>query len=333
MTELIEFLGAERELHTITRPEMARFYDHLAKRGLTRSTLNNRQSYLAGKRGFFTWAMASGYVLKGDNVAAGHVSVSMAEKRKRRKFGFQAFTLDQVHQLFAPDSFKQLSTGARWAALLGLYTGARAGEVGQLFTLDVKEEGESRAYGLPMRGGSAVEDRCFQSGRPLHPDLIKLGFLDYVAERRESGDWRLFPQADSKAKNGAGNWISKAFSYYLQKHSGGWPKAKRGFHSLRKTVIQEMQGSGVASEMRAQIVGHELDDEHHATYSRPFTVSEKLNGAGGTPALGVLDYGIDLEVLRTLPARRSGGAAAMLPRALQRSALRGASRTNGPYCC
>ncbi|HGM5918232.1 TPA: DUF6538 domain-containing protein [Stenotrophomonas maltophilia] len=94
VTELIEFLGAERELHTITRPEMARFYDHLAKRGLTRSTLNNRQSYLAGKRGFFTWAMASGYVHKGDNVAAGHVSVSMAEKRKRRKFGFQAFTLD-----------------------------------------------------------------------------------------------------------------------------------------------------------------------------------------------------------------------------------------------
>jgi len=67
-----------------------------------------------------------------------------------------------------------------------------------------------------------------------------------------------------------------------------------------------MQGSGVASEMRAQIVGHELDDEHHATYSRPFTVSEKLNGAGGTPALGVLDYGIDLEALRTLPARKVG---------------------------
>ncbi|WP_414486920.1 DUF6538 domain-containing protein [Stenotrophomonas maltophilia] len=307
VTELIEFLGAERELHTITRPEMARFYDHLAKRGLTRSTLNNRQSYLGGKRGFFTWAMASGYVLKGDNVAAGHVSVSMAEKRKRRKFGFQAFTLEQVHQLFAPDSFRQLSTGARWAALLGLYTGARAGEVGQLFTLDVKEE-----EGIPcIRFTDEGEDQRLKtdvSNRvvPLHPDLIKLGFLDYVAERRESGDWRLFPQADSKAKNGAGNWISKAFSYYLQKHCGGWPKAKRGFHSLRKTVIQEMQGSGVASEMRAQIVGHELDDEHHATYSRPFTVSEKLNGAGGTPALGVLDYGIDLEALRTLPARKVG---------------------------
>jgi hypothetical protein len=87
----------------------------------------------------------------------------------------------------------------------------------------------------------------------------------------------------------------------------GGPKAKRGFHSLRKTVIQEMQGSGVASEMRAQIVGHELDDEHHATYSRPFTVSEKLNGAGGTPALGVLDYGIDRGAAH--PAGAQGRAA------------------------
>ncbi|MEN3033287.1 hypothetical protein, partial [Chromobacterium amazonense] len=113
------------------------------------------------------------------------------------KFGFQAFTLDQVHQLFAPDSFRQLSTGARWAALLGLYTGARAGEVGQLFTLDVKEE-----EGIPcIRFTDEGEDQRLKtdvSNRvvPLHPDLIKLGFLDYVAERRESGDWRLFPQAD-----------------------------------------------------------------------------------------------------------------------------------------
>lgn len=34
-----------------------------------------------------------------------------------------------------------------------------------------------------------------------------------------------------------------------------------------------------ASERRAQIVGHEPDDEHHAAYSREFTVPEKLNGS------------------------------------------------------
>jgi hypothetical protein len=43
---------------------------------------------------------------------------------------------------------------------------------------------------------------------------------------------------------------------------------------LRKTVIQALQTAGVASEVRAQLVGHLLDDEHHATYSRRYTVPE-----------------------------------------------------------
>ena len=110
----------------------------------------------------------------------------------------------------------------------------------------------------------------------------------------------LFPQASSTAKNGSGNWISKVFSYYLGNLSEGWPPTKRGFHSLRKTVIQQMQAAGVASEMRAQIVGHELDDEHHATYSRDFTAAEKLDGAGKSPGLSVLAYGLDLDALRPL---------------------------------
>ncbi|TBW93030.1 integrase, partial (plasmid) [Xanthomonas citri pv. aurantifolii] len=62
-------------------------------------------------------------------------------------------------------------------------------------------------------------------------------------------------------------------------------------HSLRKTFIQELQGAGVVSELRAQIVGHELDDEHHSTYSRDFTVREKLEGLGAhSPGLEALSY-------------------------------------------
>ncbi|ENZ96470.1 phage-related integrase [Xanthomonas fragariae LMG 25863] len=70
-----------------------------------------------------------------------------------------------------------------------------------------------------------------------------------------------------------------------------WAPAKRGFHSLRKTFIQKLQGTGVVSELRAQIVGHELDDEHHATYSRDFTVREKLEGLGThCPGIKALQY-------------------------------------------
>lgn len=80
-----------------------------------------------------------------------------------------------------------------------------------------------------------------------------------------------------------------------------WTQAKRGFHSLRKTAIESLQGAGVPSELRAQIVGHELDDEHHATYSREFIAHEKLHGPGtSTPGLAELDFGLNLPVLRAL---------------------------------
>lgn len=113
---------------------------------------------------------------------------------------------------------------------------------------------------------------------PLHPELLKMGFLAWIDGKREAGETRLFSAAKATAVNGQGNWITKAFSRHLAEVGKGWEPAKRGFHSLRKTFIQELQGAGVVSELRAQIVGHELDDEHHATYSRQFTAREKLGG-------------------------------------------------------
>lgn len=57
-----------------------------------------------------------------------------------------------------------------------------------------------------------------------------------------------------------------------------------------------MQGAGVPSELRAQIVGHELDDEHHATYSREFTNAEKLYGMGPhTLGLSKVNYQLALK--------------------------------------
>ncbi|WP_254845983.1 integrase [Xanthomonas axonopodis] len=118
-----------------------------------------------------------------------------------------------------------------------------------------------------------------------------MGFWEWTEELRAKGHDRLFPQAKADAKNGQGNWISKAFSRHVAEVGKNWSKAKRGFHSLRKTLIQELQGAGVTSELRAQIVGHELDDEHHTTYSREFTHQEKLTGLGlHSPGLSILKF-------------------------------------------
>lgn len=293
---LVAFLGPKSRLHTVTRPDLARWYQHLRDGGASTPTLTNKQSYVGGKGGFFDWAIASGYFPKGDNPATGHVSYSLREKRARRKLGFKAYDRDQIQTIFSPSNFVKLSENARWAALIGLYTGARASEVGQLLVADVVMEAKLPCIRISDEGeNQKVKTEVSLRTVPLHPDLLALGFMDWVATRKAAGHKRLFPQAKGDALNGQGNWITKAFSRHLTTIGKDWPKAKRGFHSLRKTFIQELQTLGVASELRAQIVGHELDDEHHATYSRAFTAKEKLNGMGGRSlGLGSLKYGLKL---------------------------------------
>lgn len=87
---LVAFLGPKSKLHTVTRPDLARWYQHPRDGGASTPTLTNKQSYVGGKGGFFDWAIASVYYAKGDNPATGHVSYSLREKRARRKFGFKS---------------------------------------------------------------------------------------------------------------------------------------------------------------------------------------------------------------------------------------------------
>ncbi len=129
---LVAFLGPKIKVHAITRSDLARWYQDMREKGASTPTLTNKQSYIGGKGGFFEWAMASGYYPKGDNPASGHVSYSQREKRARKKLGFKAYDRAQIQALFAPEALAKLSESARWASLLGLYTGARASEVGQL---------------------------------------------------------------------------------------------------------------------------------------------------------------------------------------------------------
>ncbi|KIF07924.1 site-specific integrase [Xanthomonas citri] len=291
---LVSFLGEKAKVHAITRSDLARWYQDMREKGASTPTLTNKQSYIGGRGGFFEWAIASGHYPKGDNPASGHVSYSQREKRARKKLGFKAYDRAQVQALFAPEALAKLSESARWASLLGLYTGARASEVGQLLIRDVFEEDGIPCIRVSDEGEhQKVKTEVSLRTVPLHPELLKMGFLKWVDDKRKAGETRLFPAAKANAVNGQGNWITKAFSRHLAEVGKGWEPAKRGFHSLRKTFIQELQGAGVVSELRAQIVGHELDDEHHGTYSRTFTVVEKLTGLGAhSPGVTSLSWSL-----------------------------------------
>lgn len=94
---------------------------------------------------------------------------------------------------------------------------------------------------------------------------------------RKAGEKRLFPKVKVGAVNGAGNWLSKAFTRHIEAVGIEQPaKGKYGFHSLRKTAIQTMKSAKVPLEWRCAYVGHELDEEHVEAYSGEYEPKEML---------------------------------------------------------
>lgn len=302
ITQFTAYAGTDTKLPDIARPDLAGFFQHLRNGNISTPTIVNKSSYL---KHFFEWCSASGYYPEGTSPTVGQVSYKKREKRQRRKLGFKAFTTEQVQHLFAPANFATLPLSSRWAVMIGLYTGARVSEVGQLHLKDIAQVDGVLCFKI-TDDGEHQHLKTDTSIRvvPVHPDLLALGFSDYLDALKEAGAKRVFPNAKDGVKNGAGNWITKAFGRYLQKQTVGWDKGKRGFHSLRKTFIQEMQGAGVVSELRAQVVGHELDDEHHAAYSRDFTPPEKLKGVKSkdfkSAGVKAVTYNLKMQPLRAL---------------------------------
>lgn len=124
--------GEKSSLKEAGRIDVGNWVQALRAGGLQTPTIVNKCSYL---RGFFDWAKARGYCpsfTKDENPAAGQVVYGTREKRKRRALGFKPFTREQIQALYASSALEGLSESARWGTWVGLYTGARVAEVGQL---------------------------------------------------------------------------------------------------------------------------------------------------------------------------------------------------------
>lgn len=89
----------------------------------------------------------------------------------------------------------QAKEAAFWLPLISLYTGCRLNKGAQILTEDVREE-----HGIPyilVKPDSAT-GRSVKDGKrrrvPIHPDLVKMGLLYYVAKMKQEGHVQLFPE-------------------------------------------------------------------------------------------------------------------------------------------
>ena len=89
---------------------------------------------------------------------------------------------------------------------------------------------------------------------PIHVDLIKLGFLQFVEMQRRAGEHLLFPElrTDNKGKR-TGNW-SKWFARYLRSTVGIRDRRKT-FDSFRHTFADTCRKARVDDSVLELLIG------------------------------------------------------------------------------
>ena len=178
----------------------------------------------------------------------------------------QHIPLEDLNKLFGSPVF---TAGARpgggkgeaafWLPLLGLFTGARLGELVQIRVADVQVADDIDYLNLTDEGKEQnIKTEGSRHRVPIHPELVRLGFLDYVKVRRAAKDERLFPLL----KEGwSGSWTDNWSQWWrTYRHSVGVTERWRDFHALRHTFKRQCRECGIPKEIHDAITGHESGD-------------------------------------------------------------------------
>jgi integrase len=314
---LSECFGAEREIATITKPELREFRDNLIRlqigmRGRNTSfearltddparqlKSNTTIRYWRTVQALFAWAAAEDF-----SPADPCTGLRMDRKKGERKRTPKPFTQQELKTLFATPLYSGYLSASRvkqpgprhqrggkwWSGVLELFTGLRAGELAQLLPSDfdfvdpiphlkVREEDETGANVKSTKNASSVRDV------PLAPALLELGIQQFV-ERRRKIDPKARVFADFRlGTNRASDGMTKFWADYIRAF-GLWSEG-RATHVFRHTVVACLRANDVAEEDVGAFVGH-TSQSVTGGYGGLFPLARKLK------TVQRLDYGFDI---------------------------------------
>lgn len=158
----------------------------------------------------------------------------------------------------------------KWILLLGIYTGARRGELVKLHSTDVKlDENTGRYYIMISDKHGSVKTENSIRQVPLHSSILSAGFIEFA----EKIDGLLFPSLKLQQVTG---WFSR-LREAQGIESGDDYGNRKVFHSLRHTLITKARAAGVDVVKVQQVIGHEkvgagITDR----YTHMFTLNDVL---------------------------------------------------------
>ncbi len=211
--------------------------------------------------------------------------------RKKVREDRDPFTLEELHAIFKaplytgcrslshwkyPGGLVPRDAGIFWVPLISLYTGARLGEVIQLYTRDVREEDGITFFDINNEGeDKRLKNLNSNRAVPIHSALIDMGLMDHVERRSQQNENRLFPDLLMGRDGYYSSPFSKHFNRFLT--SVGIKHRRNAFHSFRHCFEDACRDCDISKEVMDALQGH---GEHgmSARYGRGFML-RKLDEA------------------------------------------------------
>lgn len=288
---LCDLLGADTRAATITREDCRRaqavllalpanaaqrYPDLDAKRAAEAAqrdgvkpmhpkTVGNHLDFLAS---VFKWGLKERVIRMGDGNPAEGLNIATvktvtASGEKRRPFEPAELTAIFARPLFTgcKDDDNGYDTpgpnrprrGRFWVPLLGLFAGLRLNEACQLRVDDVREvDGVPVIYVRAEADGQRLKTQAAERRVPVHPELVRIGFLHLVSRQRAAGHDRLFPELPAGKLGNYSDPFSKWFARFLEK--AGVTARGVVFHSFRHTFRDRMTEAGIPDSV-ADLLG------------------------------------------------------------------------------
>jgi integrase len=291
---LLQFLGKDRMIHTVDYQDGRAYKERLSstktKRGKQMSPARV-DLYLGYAAQVWNWAIKHHYA------EVNPFSGLQYGKKKRKRPDKQrdAFTKDDLRKMFVDSpNFGQDEWGKCkhpyyfWIPLLGLYTGAREEEIGQLYVDNVKQVNGVWVLDINQDRPDQSVKKSEQRLVPLHDFIVKdLRFIDYV--RSLPHERRVFPELkriQNRYTHSYVQWFSR-----FRKRCG--IAENKTFHSFRHSLTTSLLEQDVPDYRIAQLVGHVLEGQTTGRYGKRFKpdmLKEKV--------LDKIHYDIDLSHLK-----------------------------------
>lgn len=210
-----------------------------------------------------------------------------------------AFEVEEVKTLFAHPVWtstaseaemlrvareQQIFAAVYWLPLLGYYTCARLSELVYLELGDIDLE-QATLKIRPTRR-RRLKNAVSRRTLPLHPELIRLGFLDYVRSRSGARSDLIFAEISQFGENTPlSNLFDKRWTVVLDEAVPSAREERKTFHSFRHFGNTEMIRRLVLDPIRESMMGHEGSTVNSRNYKKTLKPEDLCTAIAAIPAV------------------------------------------------